>query len=264
MPYFDNEGIKIYYEIEGKGHDLIMIHGFASNMEDNWKQPGWIKTLKEENRLILVDCRGHGKSDKPKDPSQYGNSMSRDIVKLMDHLDIKSSNLFGYSMGSRITLSFIINYPERVKCAILGGFIPSPMSPERVTQFFEPTIKALKAKSVDQIKNPIAKQFRLFAESRGGDLDALAAVMGGSHAEVESDFVFETLADLKAELEKIKIPILSVIGSLDVLINNKTLIADLVPDACYFQIQGKDHLTVVRDPKFHMVVKAFLNYANNL
>ena len=41
-----------------------------------------------------------------------------------------------------------------------------------------------------------------------------------------------------------------------------TLLAQLVPDACHFQIQGKDHLTVTSDPKFHMVVKAFLNYIN--
>ena len=37
MPYFDNEGVKIYYEIEGTGPNLFMIHGFAANIEMNWK-----------------------------------------------------------------------------------------------------------------------------------------------------------------------------------------------------------------------------------
>ena len=56
MPYFDNEGVKIYYEFEGTGPDLVMIHGFSSNIDDNWRAPNWIETLKDENRLILMEC----------------------------------------------------------------------------------------------------------------------------------------------------------------------------------------------------------------
>ncbi|TFG21925.1 MAG: alpha/beta hydrolase [Promethearchaeota archaeon] len=100
MPYFDNEGVKIYYEIEGKGPNLVMIHGFAANIEINWKVSNWIKNLKDENRLILIDCRGHGKSDKPTVPAQYGIKMGEDVIKLMAHLSIQKANLFGYSMGS--------------------------------------------------------------------------------------------------------------------------------------------------------------------
>ena len=63
-------------------------------------------------------------------------------------------------------------------------------------------------------------------------------------------------------LKNIKVPVMTVVGSNEVLKGDKTLIAQLVPDACHFQIQGKNHLTMVRDPKFHMVGKAFLNYVN--
>ena len=47
MPYFDNDGIKIYYEIEGEGPPVVMIHGFTGNLEKKWKQIGWVKILKE-------------------------------------------------------------------------------------------------------------------------------------------------------------------------------------------------------------------------
>lgn len=57
---------------------------------------------------------------------------------------------------------------------------------------------------------------------------------------------------------------LSVIGSDDVLMTNKTLIAELIPGACHFQIQGKDHLSVVLDPKFRIIVKAFLKFVNKM
>jgi pimeloyl-ACP methyl ester carboxylesterase len=102
MPYFNNNRVKIHYEIEGEGPDLVMIHGFAANIEINWRQTNWISTLKDENRLILIDCRGHGKSDKPHDPNQYGAFMREDIIKLIDSLSISKANFFGYSMGGSI------------------------------------------------------------------------------------------------------------------------------------------------------------------
>ncbi len=260
MPFFENEGVKIYYEIEGNGPDLIMIHGFASNIELNWRLTNWIRTLKDNNRLILVDCRGHGKSDKPTSPAQYGKKMMEDIVKLMDHLSIEKANFFGYSMGGSITFGLLLHEPNRVKSVVLGGFIPSKISREQLEQSNKPMINAFKAESVKQVKNPLARQFRNFAELTGADLKALIAVMEGFARDV--DDIFTSFSEMKLTFKKIKVPVLSVLGSDDALMTNKTLVAELIPGACHFQIQGKDHLTVVPDPKFHIVVKAFLKFVN--
>ena len=262
LPFFDNEGIKIYYEIEGEGPNLMMIHGFAANIDMNWRVTNWIKTLKDENRLILLDCRGHGKSDKPTNPAQYGNKMIEDIIKLMDHLSIQKANFFGYSMGARLTLFTLINHPERVKCAILGGFVlPSPQ--DKQTSFrYDSVINAFKAESIKMVKDPIGKEFRRFAESTGADLNALAAVMMAYQQAPED--TYETRAGYKKVLKKITVPVMTAVGSDDFLPGDKTLFAKLVPNACHFQIQGRDHLTFVPDPKFHVIVKAFLNYVNSL
>lgn len=67
MPFFENDGIKIHYEIEGSGPEVVMIHGFAADLEINWRLPGVADALKAENLLVMMDCRGHGKSDKPTD-----------------------------------------------------------------------------------------------------------------------------------------------------------------------------------------------------
>jgi len=262
MPFFENEGVKIYYEIEGNGPDLIMLHGFAGNIEINWRLTNWIKTLKDSNRLILIDCRGHGKSDKPMDPAQYGKKMMDDIVKLMDHLSIEKANFFGYSMGGSITFGLLLHEPNRVNSVVLGGFIPSQISLEQLKQSNKPMINAFKAESVEQVKNPLAKQFRKFVESTGADLKALIAVMEGFDRDI--DDIFTSFSEMKLKFKKIKVPVLSVVGSDDSLTNNKTLVAELIPGACHFQIQGKDHLTVVPDPKFHMVVKAFLKFVNKM
>jgi pimeloyl-ACP methyl ester carboxylesterase len=256
MPTFENEGVNIYYEIKGSGPDLVLIHGFGSNMEDNWKNSNWVKNLKDSYRVILIDNRGHGKSDKPKNAKDYGIKMVEDVVKLMDHLSIEKTNIFGYSMGSRITLNLVLRYPERIKCAILGGFgLPG----KDLTARYKPIVDALLAESLDQIKNPIAQGFRKFAESSGGDLEALAAVM--TNYIENPEIMFTAKMSLKV-LRRIKVPVLTVVGSNDMLIENKTLLADTIPNACHFQIQGRDHLTVVADPKFHMVVKSFLNFIN--
>ena len=260
MPYFDNEGVKIYYEIEGAGPDLLMIHGFAANIKINWKDTNWIKTLKDENRLILMDCRGHGKSDKPTDPAQYGIKMGEDVIKLMDHLSIQKANLFGYSMGSRISLNVLIREPKRINSAILGGFAVPPPNNKQSTFIYNSVINALKAESIDQVKDLVGKEFRKFAVRNGADLNALAAVMSNYVHQPEDMFV--TSGRIKKTLRKISVPIMTVVGSDDFILGDKALIAKLVPGACHFQIQGRDHLTVVPDPKFHMIVKAFLNFVN--
>jgi pimeloyl-ACP methyl ester carboxylesterase len=262
MPYFKNNQVKIYYEIEGEGPDLIMIHGFAANIEINWRQPNWVSTLRNDNRLILIDCRGHGKSDKLYDPAMYGTHMRVDVIRLMDHLSISKANFFGYSMGGSITLSILLSEPNRVNSAIIGGFVPSPAKPELTKQFYEPVIGALKASDKKEIKNPIAQNFRAFADSTGADLNALAAVMEGNFLQSDVNLVFDSMATIKSLFKKIKVPVLSVVGSDDVLIQNKTLIAELMPGACHFQIQGRDHLGAVPDPRFHMMVKAFLDFIN--
>ena len=262
MPYFNNNDVKLYYEIEGEGPDLIMIHGFAANIDVNWRIPKWISTLKDENRLILIDCRGHGKSDKLYDPSKYGSHMLDDVIKLMDHLSISKANFFGYSMGGNITLNLLLSEPDRVNCAIIGGFVPNPVNPEIIKKAFGPVVEALKIDNKQEIKNPIAKNFRTFAESTGADLKALAAVMQGNFAMRDESLSFESVAKIKSLFSKVKVPVLSVVGSDDALIQNKTLIAELMPGACHFQIQGRDHLGTVPDPRFHMMVKSFLRYIN--
>ncbi|GAG76959.1 unnamed protein product, partial [marine sediment metagenome] len=97
--------------------------GFSLNLERNWKKTNWVETLKDNYQLILFDCRGHGKSDKPHDDSDYGQKMTDDIIKLMEHLSIEKANFFGYSMGANITFLLLVNKPEIIISAILGGFV---------------------------------------------------------------------------------------------------------------------------------------------
>src|SRR5262249_46393948 len=97
------------------------IHGFTANVEMNWKVPGIIQGLAKNYQVIALDNRGHGKSDKPHDPKQYGREMVEDAVRLLDHLKIHKAHIVGYSMGAGITAKFLATHPERFLTATLGG-----------------------------------------------------------------------------------------------------------------------------------------------
>ena len=70
MPYTTNQGVRIHYQVEGEGPPLVMQHGFTDSIE-TWYELGYVDTLKHDYRLILVDARGHGHSDKPRTPDAY-------------------------------------------------------------------------------------------------------------------------------------------------------------------------------------------------
>lgn len=262
MPYFENDGIKIYYEIEGEGPPVVLIHGFSGNLESSWKETSWVEALRHNYRLILLDCRGHGKSDKPHEDSDYGQKMVDDVIKLLEHLSIEKANIFGYSMGASITFRLILTKPEVIISAILGGFVLT-LDEKQISKDIKSTIQiieALRADSVEQVRKPMGRAFRMVAERRENDLLALAAVQAGSLNELDENF--KNPAQMRESLKKINVPVMTVVGSSELLLGDKTLVAQIVPDACHFQIQGKDHMTVTSDPKFHMVVKAFLDLVN--
>ena len=118
---FDSAGVKIHYIEQGTGEPVILIHGLYASGQLNWGAPGIIADLAKHYRVIALDCRGHGESGKPSGEGDYGVRMVEDVVRLMDHLDLRSAHLIGYSMGGMIALKLAVTHPDRVRGAILGG-----------------------------------------------------------------------------------------------------------------------------------------------
>jgi pimeloyl-ACP methyl ester carboxylesterase len=122
MPFFDSAGIKIYYQDAGSGEAVMLVHGFASTAQHDWGGTGWIAALSEKYRVIALDVRGHGLSDKPHSPETYGNAgMGADVTRLMDHLEIERATLMGYSMGASIAIELMLSRPERFRAIVFGG-----------------------------------------------------------------------------------------------------------------------------------------------
>ena len=87
MPYADNTGAKIYYEVEGKGQPLVLAYGLTGGL-NCWRMTGIVDLLSKDFQLILFDARGHGRSDKPHEVSAYGLKMANDVVAVLDHVGI--------------------------------------------------------------------------------------------------------------------------------------------------------------------------------
>jgi hypothetical protein len=93
MPYSVNQGVRIHYQIEGDGQPLVLQHGFTDSLEA-WYELGYVEGLKTDYRLILIDARGHGASDKPHQPDAYERDRNvADITTVLDDLEIPPCRL---------------------------------------------------------------------------------------------------------------------------------------------------------------------------
>lgn len=103
-------GINLNVKIQGEGEPLILIHGLGC---DSTKWGNEIHRFSKNFRTILLDCRGHGKSDKP--DSYTLNDHIQDILSIMDIFGFETVNLYGVSMGSYIAQGVAISQPHRIK-----------------------------------------------------------------------------------------------------------------------------------------------------
>ncbi len=124
MPYASNQGVNIYYEVYGQGQPLMLVHGGTSDMS-LWTGFGYVDMLKEQYMVILMDLRGHGKSDKLYEPNQYEyRLMTSDVIAVLDDLAIDKAHYWGWSMGGYIAFALAKHYPQRVHSLIIGGTVP--------------------------------------------------------------------------------------------------------------------------------------------
>jgi pimeloyl-ACP methyl ester carboxylesterase len=121
MPYADSGGVRIHYRVEGNGIPLVLQHGYSDSLE-SWYEFGYVEVLKSQRKVILVDARGHGASDKPHTVSEYTREFqATDIVSVLRDLNISCADYWGYSMGGQIGFAMIQYAPDYVQRVVIGG-----------------------------------------------------------------------------------------------------------------------------------------------
>lgn len=256
--FFEANGVKIHYTIEGAGEPVILVHGYGANADVNWRAPGVIRALKDEFQVIALDLRGHGLSDKPHDPAQYGIEMVEDVIRLMDHLKIEKAHVVGYSMGGFITLKLLTMFPDRLvsaapcaagwespegeRVAILTGIADSLEKSED----FSPLLRALEPGGEEPTPMKLAA-FNTAMRSIN-DVTALACIMRR----------FIDLAVTEEELRANTVPVLSIVGSEDPLRSGIDNMNGVLAHHEIVFVEGGDHMTTIADPKYTQALKDFL------
>ena len=125
--YVEHKGARIFYEVEGTGNALVLLHGFLEN-STMWKS--LIPSLSKRNKVISIDLLGHGKSD----CLGYVHSMelfSETIEAVLKHLKIRKCTLIGHSLGGYVALAFVDKNPAKVKGLCLLNSTSNEDSEER-------------------------------------------------------------------------------------------------------------------------------------
>ncbi len=256
--FFDSNGVKIRYVIEGNGEPVLLIHGFTASVEMNWKLPGIIKGLSKDYQVVALDNRGHGKSDKPHDPKKYGLEMVEDAVRLLDHLKIQKAHFVGYSMGAIITAKLLVTHPDRFLTATFGGHAG-------LREDADPSFYDKLADSLDQGKGlgpliarltppgkpkPTDEQIKTINAMilSTNDPKALAAVARG----------FKELMVPWDKLEANKIPTLALIGENDPLKKGVDELKGKMANVRISVVKDADHMTALSKPDFVKSLREFL------
>ena len=246
MPTFNSDGVEIAYLDEGAGDPVLLIHGFASNKQVNWVDTGWVRELVRAGyRVLAIDNRGHGESEKLYDPALYPSPvMAEDARRLLSHLGIERADVMGYSMGARITAFLAMKHPERVRSATFAGL---GINMVRGLAGTGPIAAALEAPSLADVTNPTARTFRQFAEQTKSDLRALAACIRSSRDGITAE-----------ALGQVRVPVLVAVGTLDVIGGSARDLAALIPGAQALDIPDRDHMRAVGDRTYKDGVLRFL------
>jgi pimeloyl-ACP methyl ester carboxylesterase len=242
---FDSNGVRLHYEVHGpeRGAPLVAVHGFASDYRLNWVGTRWQETLTTAGfRVFGLDCRGHGHSDKPHDREAYSvDVMAADVARLLDHVDVPTARYLGYSMGARIGLQVVLDFPRRVSRAVLGGLgtAGAITSAEAIAESF------LRGEPTD---DPVAQTFYRFASARPtNDMKALAACISG----------LRPVPDAR-RLSAISTPILVVVGDRDELARDAPELVEMIPSSRLVTISGRDHMGAVPAREFKTAALDFL------
>ncbi len=259
--YAEVNGTKLYFEQIGKGHPVILLHGFTLDTR-MWDDQ--FEIFGEKYKVLRYDLRGFGKSELPTD-EKYNHS--DDLKGLMDYLDLAKAYLVGLSGGGRKAINFTLDYPEYVDAlvtvdATLQGYQWSPEYNTKLDSIIKFGWKAGHDATLERWLN-----FEIFIPAmRNSELairlrEIISDYSGYYWSSEAVNWDSTTAPPAIERLNDIKVPTLAIVGSLDSPDFDiiASMIAEQVPDAKKVVIQGAGHMPNMEKPgEFNQIVLDFL------
>ena len=206
---------------------VLLVHGFASSFELNWRQPGWVDLLQEAGRTVIgPDVLGHGSAAKPHDPAAYAELENT----LIQYLPDGQVDAIGFSMGGQLLLKLASAMPERFGRLVVGGVGQRNLE----EQDSEPVALAMETGDSSGEGGTLARAFAQFGAGSDNDPLALAACLRRPRSRL-------TLEDLGS----VTCPTLLVVGDKD-FVGSIDALLEALPDGKGKVLRGVDHFGTPR------------------
>lgn len=233
-----SDGVKIHYLVQGKGTPVVLIHGYTGSAEGNWFRNGIAQALAKNHMVVAIDCRNHGKSEKPQ---PGGAGRAEDVIELLDHLKFGKAHFHGYSMGGAIVARLMEKAADRFITAGFGGSgIPE-------TDEWRDKVPPDK-EGVDPKEAEASRALRIRSAMDRGKSREEAEKLAEAKAKPKARPAAGKAAPLKLDLTKVDFPVLAINGEFD-RPNAKThRMWRQLKNFTNVVLPGKSHLTAIAAP----------------
>ncbi len=249
---------------------MVLLHGFGGSCEQFYFM-GWIDALRDHYRLVGIDARGHGESDKPHEPEAYRMDLRvGDVTAVLDELGLRRAHCLGYSDGGEVALGAAKYDPERFDALLIGGADAEDPDPDHPYPFYERMTRALRSgrdatraalrdmveREMQTAQKPSVLRAMLPERLRlvdGSDPDALIALLTWRQKE---------LLGLAEALPHLKVPCLFFVGENDGAFKGARAASALVPGARFVSFPGLGHVETGARPD--LVAPPILRFLSEL
>lgn len=237
--FVDAGGVPVHYRAIGEGPSVLLLHGVGGRFDES-RFRFLVDALRGRYRLIGVDVRGHGESGKPHDAAAYGAELAEDVIRVLDHLDIRDAHVIGYSMGGIIALDAAASHPDRFRSlTLLGQGWTSANELAQMAAAAEALAKTDTSAMPDAEREPY----------RRNDIQAIAALAAA----------YPALGVDRAQVDRIDMPVLALLGSEDPRIERALRLRAELPATRLEILPGRTHGSVIDDAGYATTIRAFLD-----
>lgn len=263
MPYVEVEkGVQYYYEEVGQGKPIVLIHGWGANRKV-WERQ--IVDFSDKYRVITIDCRGCGNSDRPAHGYEI-SQLADDIHQVIQHLNLKDATLVGWSAGGTVVVDYVSRYhgDAVTKAVSVGGAVPRYTSTDDFPlggplEAVQGTLAAMKANRPAIVRGIADGCFH--ADVGQATKDWFFNVFLEQSFFTEKTMEDLAVVDLRAQLKDIRVPVAFFHGTHDGVVPYELsdYAAKEVPNATLVSFENSSHAPFVEEiEKFNNELLSFI------
>jgi 3-oxoadipate enol-lactonase len=253
MPYCSVNGIRVYYEVSGEGSPLLLIH---ANPFDHRLWLYQIASFSTFFKVIAVDLRGYGHSDKPTSKTSLA-MMAGDVLGVCRQEEMKEAIVAGISVGGNVALQLALDHPEIFKALILIGCSSGPSEHQTRTDGY--VGQGVRAYHIEHLRALVSAEF---------SGTALGKYLLGLFTDTDPMLnpeslrrIFEALEvkNLTSRLGELNMPVLTLNGEFDGTLPRTREMSLKIRGASHQIVPGAGHACCLENPMvFDQLVREFL------